>query len=66
MPVLYYYIPRATTMYEIIAYYKGGSDITLNIIKPIPSTTKFDINVKVLRKLLSLSYILFIYLLFAF
>lgn len=53
-------------MYEIIAYYKGGSDITLNIIKPIPSTTKFDINVKVLRKLLSLSYILFIYLLFAF
>lgn len=45
-----------TTMYDISAYSRGGSFMNLNIIRPIPSTTKLDINVKVLRKLLSLSY----------
>lgn len=44
-----------TTMYDISAYSRGGSFMNLNIIRPIPSTTKLDINVKVLRKLLSLS-----------
>lgn len=45
-----------TTMYDISAYSRGGSFMNLNIIRPIPSTTKLDMNVKVLRKLLSLSY----------
>lgn len=65
MPTLSWFLPRVTTMYEIIAYYNGGLLIALNIISPMPNTVKFDMNVKVLRKLFSLSYII-MRLLFAF
>lgn len=47
--------PKPATTYEIIRYYKGGFDMNLKMIKPIPRTTKFDINVKVFLRLFNLS-----------
>ena len=44
--------PKPATIYEIILYYKGGSYINLKIIRPIPKTKKFEINVNVFLKLL--------------
>lgn len=48
--------PKATTMYDIIEYYRDGLLITLKIMTPSPKTKKLEINVKVFLKLLSLSF----------
>lgn len=49
--------PKPATTKEIILYYQILSVMNLNINTPIPNTTKFDMNVNVFRRLLSLSWI---------
>lgn len=47
--------PMPATTKEIMRYYQRRSDMNLKIRTPMPRTRKFEMNVKVFLRLLSLS-----------